>query len=172
MEARHNGAMRRIGIAALVVLIGGLAASLVLPMAANGGGGGCRWRHFFYDGNPTVHELTMLAEHTVPDERTWKVTNVSLLVEKHHGGTADAGEFTAVIDGFDGDQRLIVGQSTTPADDGIGLQAQGATNIGLETGSEMRFMVWLRPNDTTDGSALDPANYYYTLGATVRDCHT
>lgn len=150
-------------IAAAAGLLGLL---LGMPVASSGvgDGGGCEWRHFHHQGTPTVHETDVVAEHVVPRGRTWLVTNVMLLSERHSNGTADAGEFTVMANVVDpAGNRVNIAQSSLDAGSGMALQGQGMVRVGLESGSTLQFSVWLR-------IGKEPTNYFYGHAVSLRDC--
>src|SRR5688500_12754992 len=46
----------------------------------------CRGLYLGLDGNPMKYGSQTLARYEVPDGRRWRITNTSVMMERHHGG--------------------------------------------------------------------------------------
>lgn len=144
----------------------------------------CTPVHFGFEGNPRKYRMQVLAHYEVPPGRTWRLTNSSIMMERHHGGAyAVAGEWTGLIQGIhDGswkgrnqhDGRLFtVAQSSLDHFQGVALQGQTLVDVLLDEGDVLSFAVWLRPytNDRTGTEVTaDPRNYYFDIGLSGTDC--
>lgn len=142
----------------------------------------CQPLHFGFDGNPRKYRGDLLARYRVPKGRTWRFTNTSVMMERHHGGPyAVAGEWTGVIAGDPGRWNGIghdgtwftISTSSLDNGSGLGQQGQGRIEVTLAEGTHLAFVVWLRPY-TSDAhgerTITDPRNYYYTLALSGMDC--
>lgn len=153
--------MQKTIVIAAVALIGFLGVTQ-LPRA-NGGTGRCEWRHFAYNGPPDGRNLQIYADLDVPEGRTWRVTNASILVEEHLGPPIQAGEFTAALSVIDNGQRIVIGESSLETDNGVNYQGQGIKNVVLDHGTSLEFLTYLNPN-------RDAPHYFFNISASVRDC--
>lgn len=133
----------------------------------------CRPIYFGFEGNPRGYEGQILARYRVPTGRKWRITNTSVMMERHHGGPyAVAGEWTGVVGASTESGRMSIATSSLDNFSGIASQGQGPANVTLGADSKLMFTLWLRPytNDANGRVATDPTNYYYTLGASGMDC--
>jgi hypothetical protein len=134
----------------------------------------CTPLHFGFDGNPHKYNRTTLAHYTVPRGRTWRFTSVSILAERHHGGPyAVAGEWTVQLGAHHNGNPVTVSDSSLDNGSGLALQGQGRVNATFDSGDRIVFSTWLRPytgSESGESVPTDPANYYYTLGASGMDC--
>ena len=134
----------------------------------------CRPIHFGFEGNPRKYEGQTLGRHAVPPGRTWRITNATVMMERHHGGPyAVAGEWTGWVGAVTSVGRVAISISSLDNGRGIALQGQGPVDVTLRAGEELRVSIWLRPYTSTASGArvaTDPGNYYYTIGASGLDC--